>query len=102
VSRLAFLLALALCVAQATPVAATAAPGPCEVACADDAPDGKCAPICDDCACCDHAARPLMVDPEAVEARSTVARSAAPVAPARAPTGEPADVFHVPRAPGSA
>jgi hypothetical protein len=69
----------------------------CVETCPDDGPDGKCAPGCDDCACC---ARPVTPPPR--DARVELLPTVAAVAiadPVRKtpPSPEPRKILHVPK-----
>jgi len=67
----------------------------CRAGCADDRPDGRCAPLCTDCSCCFHA------QPVTRAATATLTAPARGWAPLREfcgalPSPEPNDILHVP------
>jgi hypothetical protein len=91
------LILLALLLGQAVAAPAFAVAEVCAEACANDGADGRCAPNCDDCACCTHAARPIGAVPESSGAPACGTMSLAAEPGGNAPGGAPRDVFHVPR-----
>ena len=94
--RLLLILVIALVAGQVA-LATTASREPCSVACADDGPDGRCAPDCADCLCCVNGVpSPLAVQVVAIDLLYTCE----PVRMgehSRMPFRAPADVFHVPK-----
>lgn len=88
---------LALFLGQALASPTFAALEACSTTCPDDGPDGRCGPICIDCTCCTHAARPLAANPVVPIPPTPPAREiVADEGPAPRATNAQ-DVFHVPR-----
>lgn|GEM_PF-5179076 len=71
----------------------------CSTACADEQPDGTCAPACVDCGCCGHSSRSVLAPEGASEPVVRTARCTAAAPDPRPPAAFAADVFHVPKRP---
>ena len=98
--RLIRLFAILLTLASAVRVAAAplvVAFAECVETCPDDGPDGKCAPGCDDCACCARPVTPPLRD-TAIDLLPTVVSLAIGEMVRRAPPlPEPRKILHVPK-----
>lgn len=94
--RLVAVAMLGMCFGQSTGATAFLIAERCVDTCADDGPDGRCAPLCSDCACCAHPA-PSLVGTIGARLAPPPFRHAVPERPQRGlvPPG-PRDIFHVP------
>jgi hypothetical protein len=97
VLRVVLTLLLALFAVQASTAAVAAAAAVCAETCADDGPDGRCAPTCADCVCCDHGTRPLAAVAAPADALAPSLRTLAAGPRLAAPARDPREIFHVPR-----
>ena len=93
-----FLLVLVMAVVAGQMILATTASlERCSVVCADDGPDGRCAPDCADCLCCANGVpSPLAMHTVSVDLARTCERVRIGEH-SRVPSRSPADVFHVPK-----
>lgn len=95
--RLLLALALLCLLGEVSGVFAAFAPDRCLQSCSDDAPDGQCPPLCQDCGCCTHVVPTLFPSPT-VELQLSpptmlaVARHRQPV-----PSGSVEEILRVPK-----
>lgn len=69
---------------------------PCETGCAGDGPDGTCAPLCQDCACCPTLASGVQVD-VVISSPAQVVLAPPPGRQTLPRDTDPSDIFHIPK-----
>ena len=96
IRSLAAIVLLGLLGLHATSLDLALAPTPCEQDCSGDGPEGTCAPLCLECACCPtHRTLAQAEDIHAAPALAMLASE--PEAESLPASAEPAEILHVPR-----